>query len=211
MLSLNPVQDGLNIEDPMDVRDAGTMRAGRCPASTVTVTADPAIKEFFATFSVRACALAQFRELHRRTSLARVRGRSMVNDVPYTIGRGSMSPPERGRGWSPSRPPGTSSRAGTRAYNQNITGFLNRRPGTAPTVVRPRFQLARRINFETVPAELELFADRGRVPTPSTLEWAYGTTHTLGASEPADSEERVAVGLFQVERRRRGEPRLHRR
>ena len=55
--------------------------------------------------------------------------------------------------------------------NQTITGFVNEVLVAGPTFVRPRFQLARRINFETVPAELELFADRARVPTPSTLDW----------------------------------------
>jgi uncharacterized protein (TIGR03437 family) len=68
--------------------------------------------------------------------------------------------------------------------NQKVTGFLNIVTLNYPTVVRPRFLLARHISLNTEPADLDLFADRGRVSTPSMLDWAYGSTHTLAVPSP---------------------------
>src|SRR3954447_2371918 len=50
VLSLNPVQEGLNAKTRYAF-GAWQYAGGSLPGATVTVTADPAIKEFYANFS----------------------------------------------------------------------------------------------------------------------------------------------------------------
>src|SRR4051812_43658542 len=182
VLSLNPVQEGLNAKTRYAF-GAWKYPGGSLPGATVTVTADPAIKEFFATFDVEHAVSLNFSACTPDIPCPSP-GTIFVNGAPYTndadvyVGAGSVAKlvasPASGyvfTGWDP-------------GFNQSITGFVNDVLMSAPIVVRPRFQLARRINLETVPAELELFADRAQVPTPSTLEWGYGTMHTVGAPSP---------------------------
>ena len=68
--------------------------------------------------------------------------------------------------------------------HQVITGFQNVVSLTEPTSVYPVFQVARRVNFTTVPANLLVLADRAPVPTPAILEWGFDTTHTIGPVSP---------------------------
>jgi uncharacterized protein (TIGR03437 family) len=78
--------------------------------------------------------------------------------------------------------------------NQVITGFQDVVTMTAPIEVYPTFQVARRINLATVPAGLEVLADREPVPTPSTLEWGWGSTHSVGTISPQQDQ----TGLWWV-------------
>src|SRR5947208_3096415 len=182
VLSVNPYPAGSNLNTRYTF---GSWRyaGGTLPGSTVTVTADPAIKEFYATFTVEHTLSLNFLNCPPEIDCPSP-GTVFVNDVAYTrdavlyFAAGSTvrlaatpSPGYVFTGWDP-------------GANQTITGFLNNVLLAVPTVVRPRFQLARRINFETVPAELDVFADRARIPTPNSLDWAYQTTHTLGAPSP---------------------------
>ena len=149
---------------------------------SVTITADPSLKEFYATFSVQHALTLNISLCQGPNCI--VPGRVLVNDLPYSadadiwFNHGSVirlvAEPAPGfvfDGWEG-------------VDNQKITGFLNIVTLNYPTVVRPRFVLARHISLTTKPAELDLFADRGRVNTPSMLDWAYGSTHTLGVPSP---------------------------
>ena len=68
--------------------------------------------------------------------------------------------------------------------NQVIQGFQDTVTMTAPVSVYPMFQVARRINLATVPAGLQVLADRAPVPTPVTMEWGWDSTHSVGAISP---------------------------
>ena len=68
--------------------------------------------------------------------------------------------------------------------NQVIQGFEDTVTMTAPVMVHPMFQVARRINLATVPAGLEVLADRAPVTTPTTMEWGWDSTHSVGAISP---------------------------
>jgi uncharacterized protein (TIGR03437 family) len=68
--------------------------------------------------------------------------------------------------------------------NQVITGFQNVVTMKNPLTVYPIFQVARQVNLATDPPELTLLADRAPVPTPSTLDWAVNSVHTVGANSP---------------------------
>ncbi|MEO8596870.1 MAG: hypothetical protein ABI759_26355 [Candidatus Solibacter sp.] len=68
--------------------------------------------------------------------------------------------------------------------NQVIAGFQNTVTVSSPMTVYPRFQVARKVSFATDPAELTLLVDRAPAVTPSTMEWAVETVHTVGANSP---------------------------
>jgi len=50
--------------------------------------------------------------------------------------------------------------------------------------VYPRFAVARSIQLLTLPDGLQLLADRGLVSSPVTLDWGFGTAHTLAPISP---------------------------
>jgi uncharacterized protein (TIGR03437 family) len=78
--------------------------------------------------------------------------------------------------------------------NQVISGFQDVVTMAAPVSVYPTFQVARRINLDTVPAGLEVLADRAPVPTPTTLEWGWSSTHSVGTISP----QQDTTGLWWI-------------
>jgi uncharacterized protein (TIGR03437 family) len=68
--------------------------------------------------------------------------------------------------------------------NQVIQGFQDTVTLNAPVSVYPMFQTARHINLATVPDGLQMLADRAPVPTPTTMEWGWGSTHSVGTISP---------------------------
>lgn len=67
---------------------------------------------------------------------------------------------------------------------QQISGAFNTVTMTGPTTVYPQFIPARRITMATSPAGFSVYADRALVSTPTTLEWGWDTTHSVGAISP---------------------------
>jgi uncharacterized protein (TIGR03437 family) len=78
--------------------------------------------------------------------------------------------------------------------NQVIQGFQDTITVNGPVRAYPTFQLARSINLSTVPAGLKVLADRAPVPTPTTMEWGWGTTHSVGTISP----QQDMTGLWWV-------------
>jgi uncharacterized protein (TIGR03437 family) len=155
-------------------------------AATVTISADPSLKEFYALFSVQHALSLNFSNCSAAVP-CQSPGTVFVNNIPYTadtdifFNAGTVvnltAVPADGyvfTGWGAGQ-------------NQVAQGFLNTVTLNSPTVVWPQFKLARRINFVTEPPELDLYADLALVPTPGTLEWVYGTTHTIGVPSPQAS------------------------
>jgi uncharacterized protein (TIGR03437 family) len=68
--------------------------------------------------------------------------------------------------------------------NQVIQGASNTITMKTPLTVYPTFQVARRIDLATVPDGLHVLADRASVPTPSTMEWGWGSSHSVGVISP---------------------------
>jgi uncharacterized protein (TIGR03437 family) len=148
--------------------------------ATVQVTADPTLTEFYAEFDVSHAVSLQIARCGECPPVGTV----YVNDQPYTADadvyfshgakvmlRAEPAPGFAFEGWGVSD-------------NQTITGFLNAITLLNPITVRPKFVLARRIQLTTEPADLDVYADRGRVRTPIALDWVHGTTHTLGVPSP---------------------------
>ena len=68
--------------------------------------------------------------------------------------------------------------------NQSILGAQNTVTMNGPVAVYPVFRQAKKINLTAAPPGLTLLADRTKVPTPTILEWGFGTSHTLGVISP---------------------------
>jgi uncharacterized protein (TIGR03437 family) len=68
--------------------------------------------------------------------------------------------------------------------SQVTVGFQNTVTMTYPMTVYPLFQRARKVSLLTDPPELTLLADRARVQTPVTMDWAVESVHTMGANSP---------------------------
>ncbi len=187
ILSVNPVQQALNIKTQYAFTGwnyAGGILPG---GPTVTVSADPTLKEFWAVFSIQHAISLNYSDCSPDIPCPSP-GTIYVNDVTYKgdadvyLNQGTvvklLAVPADGfvfTGWE-------------QGPNQVVTGFLNTVTVNSPTIVRPHFRLARHVNLQTVPAELEVFADGGRIPTPASVDWAYGSTHTVGVPSPQESK-----------------------
>lgn len=66
----------------------------------------------------------------------------------------------------------------------------------APTIVYPKFVPARAVTLSSSPDGLQLLADRAQVTAPTTLEWGWTTTHTVGVVSPQRDKHGV-LWLFQ--------------
>jgi uncharacterized protein (TIGR03437 family) len=156
---------------------------GAFQVNPVTVTASPAIPEYRAVFdTLLGLGVVFFNcddPLNCQSS-----GMISVNGTPINSTQDVFLPagstvvlqafPNPGyvfAGWQP-------------GANQAILGFQNTVTLTNPMFVYPKFQVARKVNLATDPPELSLLADRALVPTPSTMEWAIESVHTVGANSP---------------------------
>jgi uncharacterized protein (TIGR03437 family) len=150
----------------------------------VTVTASPAITEYRAVFGTNYGLGLIIGVTCPDLANCQSPGTVLVNGAPFIanadvyVGANSTAIlqafPNPGYvflGWQP-------------GANQVIQGFQNTVTMAYPLLVYPLFQVARKVNLVTDPPELALLADRALVPTPTTMEWAVGSVHTMGANSP---------------------------
>jgi uncharacterized protein (TIGR03437 family) len=156
--------------------------------STVTVTADPAQPAFQAVFNVQYALDIVFFSCPDPTNCPSpgtiyVNNLAIISDTELYLSGGSSftltavpSPGYVFAGWSP-------------GAHQTIQGFADSVSLTEPVIVRPLFQPTRSINLATLPAGLQVYADRAPVPTPTTLEWGFNTTHSVGGVTPQQAKD----------------------
>jgi uncharacterized protein (TIGR03437 family) len=150
---------------------------------TVTVTADPSLKEFYAKYSVEHALDVVFTNC-TGTSECPTPGTIYINDAPYTqsaevyFAEGTavrlLAVPAAGfvfDGWD-------------QGDNQVIQGFFNTITMKTPSIVRPHFSPAKKVTLASIPDGLSVYADRAMVPAPATFDWGFGSTHVLGAPTP---------------------------
>jgi uncharacterized protein (TIGR03437 family) len=158
---------------------------GTFSGNVMTITADPAVAEYQAVFNTQYDLSLIFYDCGNDPVACQYSpGVINVGNVAYNsdqdiwAGAGSTvtlyafpNPGYVFAGWMPGR-------------NQVIQGFQNTVTLIAPVSVYPMFQVARRISLATVPAGLEVLADRAPVPTPTTIEWGWDSTHSVGTISP---------------------------
>jgi uncharacterized protein (TIGR03437 family) len=155
---------------------------GTLPGNPVVVTADPSITEYKAVFTVEYALFVSFYSCDG-ASCPNGPGTVYVNGTATTSSQTFYEPPGQvvlqafpGNGWIfAGWNPGPS---------QTIQGFQDTINLTGPLTVYARFQVARSINLSTLPAGLSIMADRTPVPTPSTLQWGWDSSHTVGPVTP---------------------------
>ncbi len=160
---------------------AGSM--GLPGGNIVTITADPAMTDITASFTLEYALSLNFYSCPDPTYCSSpgviYLGNTAYNsnqDIYAGVGSTAtlLAVPNSGfvfTGWEPG--PG-----------QSIQGSVNTVTMNGPVTVYPRFQVARRITLNSVPDELVLLADRAQVPSGTTLEWAWDSTHSVGALSP---------------------------
>jgi uncharacterized protein (TIGR03437 family) len=150
------------------------------------VTADPAVPEYQAVFNTQYDLNLLFYACGDPVACEYSPGVVYVGNVAYNsdqdiwTGAGGtvtlLAMPNPGyvfAGWLP-------------GPNQVIQGLEDTVTMAAPVSVYPMFQVARRINLATVPAGLEVLADRAPVTTPTTLEWGWDSSHSVGTISPQE-------------------------
>ncbi|MGA2770057.1 MAG: hypothetical protein ABSG26_04495 [Bryobacteraceae bacterium] len=158
------------------------------PGNPMIVTADPSIPEYDAVFDAQYDLRLLFYACDDPVACQYSPGVVYVGTVAYNsdqdiwMGAGStvtlLAFPNPGfvfAGWMP-------------GANQVIQGFQNTVTMATPVSVYPTFQVARRIILATVPAGLQVLADRAPVTTPTTMEWGWGSTHSVGMISPQQDD-----------------------
>jgi len=154
------------------------------PGNPMVITADPSIAEYDAVFTVQYDLSLTFFSCGDPASCRFSPGVIYVGNDAYSsdqdiwVSANStvtlLAFPNPGyvfAGWLAGR-------------NQVIQGLQDTVALTEPVSVYPMFQTARRINLATVPATLQVLADRAPVPTPSTMEWGWDSIHSVGVISP---------------------------
>jgi uncharacterized protein (TIGR03437 family) len=166
---------------------------GTFSGNPMVITADPAVPEYLAVFSTTydlgllfyACdnpIACQSPGVIYSGSVAYTQDTDLWEPAGSTITLLAMpNPGYVFGGWLP-------------GPNQVIQGASNTVTMAAPVSVYPMFQVARQVNLATVPANLQVLADRARVPTPTTMEWGWNSTHSVGTISPQQDQ----TGLWWV-------------
>ena len=161
--------------------------AGAIPGSSpmLIVTADPSITYYQAAVTVDyAVSLNFFACDSADPAACDSPGTVFVNDIPYVrntdvylaggstvVLRAVPNPGYVFTGWLP-------------GYGNATQAYVNSFTLNQPVTVYPQFRRAGTVNLVSSPPGLAVLADTTQVQTPVTLDWATGTTHTVGAVTP---------------------------
>jgi uncharacterized protein (TIGR03437 family) len=159
-----------------------TWAGGSIAQNPAVVTADPTIKTYQAQFSVQYGLNLMFNPCTvgpcASPGFVSVNGTNFTTSQETYVAAGSTAIlqafPNPGyvfAGW-------------VSASGQTIQGFQTSVPMNAPVSITALFEPVETVNLTTLPAGLNVFADRTSVPTPSSIGWGLNTVHTLGVISP---------------------------
>ena len=153
-----------------------TWSGGIFTTPTITVTADPAITSYVATFGVQYQFALQFCNPATCSSSP---GIVLVNGVPYSYDSTSWQAPGTAMTLQATPNPGWIFVGWQQGPNQTIIGFQNVVVVNGPTTIYPLFVPAKTVNFATSPVNLQVYADGVLVEAPASLQWGEGTVHSI--------------------------------
>jgi uncharacterized protein (TIGR03437 family) len=153
------------------------------PQNPLIVTADPSLPEFHAVFSVAYELYLRYYPCSDPTTCQSpgtvyVNGNAMIGDQNLFFSAGTQVLLQAAPG------PGYIFGGWTPGPYQHIQGFLDTVTMNAPVLAAPQFQVARTVNFSTVPQGFSVLLDRTPVTTPTSIQWGWGSTHTVGPVSP---------------------------
>jgi uncharacterized protein (TIGR03437 family) len=150
--------------------------------NSITVTSDPAITAYTAVFTAQYALSVNFYPCDGSGNPGP--GTVYVNSVPTNCDEQVYEAPGSAVTVQAIPNNGYVFVGWYSAANQAIVGFQSTVTMNAPTAVYPHFAPARSIDFVTSPAGLQVLADYSTVTAPITLQWGFGTVHTVGVISP---------------------------
>jgi uncharacterized protein (TIGR03437 family) len=149
----------------------------------VIVTADPNVTEYKAIFNVEYALTLIYFSCPDVTHCSSP-GTIWVGGAPYNYDQDIYQAAGAQVTLTATPNPGWVFAGWNTGANQTVTGTTTKVTMSAPTAVYPVFQVARTVNLQTVPAGLEVLADRTMVPTPNSFDWGWGSVHSVGPVSP---------------------------
>ncbi len=183
VLNVNPLQQRDSLSKTQYVFANWAIGGAVLPQNPLTVTADAAITEIHAVFTVGYALSIRYYPCASVTQCMSpgtvyVNGSPTIGDQDLFFAAGTtvvlQAAPNSGytfTGWQP-------------GFNQSIQGFLDTVVLNTPVTVYPGFKLTRSITLNTDPPGLQVLADRTPVFAPITLQWAWDSAHVLGPVSP---------------------------
>ncbi len=157
-------------------------RALEWPYTYITVTADPAMSFLRLNFRMEYRLSLRFTSCGEGGCTAP--GLVIVNGVHYTSNADIWLPADSAVTVLVQPNPGFVFTGFQDIPDGMNDGFVNSFVLNQPTILAPKFNVARPVQLRTEPAGLRVMADRDPVVTPITMNWAHGSVHTLGPVSP---------------------------
>ncbi|HEY7387898.1 MAG TPA: hypothetical protein VH640_05285, partial [Bryobacteraceae bacterium] len=161
------------------------------PSNQVVVTADPAIASYTAQLTVQYDVSLRFYPCSSQVSLPP--GTVWVDSVAYKCDADIWV--DAGASVSVQATPSTGYIFIGWQQGSNLPGIYSVTVN-GPTFIFPEFVPARAVTLTTSPDGFELLADRAPVRSPTTLDWGWNTSHTVGAT-PLQRDNHGVLWLFQ--------------
>jgi uncharacterized protein (TIGR03437 family) len=157
---------------------------GSFNGTTMVITAGPSISSYQAVFSVNYDLSLIFFSCSDPVSCQASPGVIYANNVPYTSDQDLWEAAGSSVTLLAFPNPGFVFVGWLSGQNEAIQGFQNTVTMAAPVMVYPMFQVSSLINLTTVPPGLEVLADHTPVTTPISMDWGWGSTHSVGTISP---------------------------
>ena len=154
-------------------------------ANPLVVTATPGISEYQAVFSTQYALSLVFFDCSAVVNCATSSpGTILANNAPMNSTQDIWVSPGGTVTLIAIPNPGYVFAGWQGGTNQQINGYIDTVTVNEPMSVYPKFQVARHINFTTVPDGLKVLADRTPILSGTGLDWGWDSVHSVGPVSP---------------------------